>query len=223
MKKTILLFVLSFVLMNAYSQEKKESPNLNPYKFNTGIDLNLCILIIKTNSSVANRDTSIFNAFDVTRFHFDYSMIKRLSIGLSLEHSGLISKPIVDNEYSIDQISINSIGFSIKFKYISIAKSNLYVEVLPVYSWLGIQKQGMGSNNEILSKGFGYQTALGWDQFFGNHLGMSLRFNFSKIKYEPSLLNDIANPQGQTPIYSIGSDKLDCTSFGAGLGFLIRF
>lgn len=217
MKRSAILLVLLFIFMNAHCQEKKENPDVNTYQVNLGADVGYCKYNININNPSYNQDTTFINdAFDIIRLYADYSITRMFSLGISWEYGGLLTKPTFDFEPFYDQLSINNIGIIAKFKLIFKAKTHIYFDLLPVFSWLDFQKKGFGSTFEYKYNGFGFQLALGVNQFFGKHIGMNIRPFYTKSNYKSEILVSNINQAGMQ------AQEFKYNGFGLGLGIIIK-
>ncbi|OIP01546.1 MAG: hypothetical protein AUJ97_06925 [Bacteroidetes bacterium CG2_30_32_10] len=143
-------------------------------------------------------------------------------MGFLFEHNGFINQhnSSSDTVESFNTVSSSNICISVKFKFLNKNQNNLYLEILPVYSWLAIKNQSHFPY-EITSNGFGFQTALGWNHFFNKHFGFNLHSSYTAIKYKSNINN--SDPFMANLYYNPQTINLEYTGFVSSLGLLVRF
>jgi len=216
MRKLIFLIFLFVTYINLYSQEKV-APD-NPFKFNIGLGTGIGLYGGKSNAQNTTDTNFIDAACLIVRLQADYSFIKRFALGFSIERNGFFTSRDSSEK-------ANSYNFGIKAKYKFICKdfNIMYVEILPAYSVFSYQ-YGNASYNQfssVRSKGFNFQTGLGWDHYFNLHLGMNLGAYYTIYRY-----NKIINiKDGQVVTVNNPPENLTLRFGGLNinLGLLYRF
>jgi hypothetical protein len=225
MKKNILFFVISFIILNAYGQEKKEQPN-NRYKFNFGIGGGIERFVLNTDDPNTSENITIFDKTkDVLKIHVDYTFVKRFSLGLNFEGCGFFvnNRSSSNNENYIYFVTSGKAGVSLKYKFISKEKNHLFVEIIPVFSRLSYKSYSTFVTFKYYVNGKGGQAAIGWDHFFTKHFGINIRSIYSLINYKDNPnYKTLSNPYN-IPTESIETYYSVHTAYGSTLGLLIRF
>jgi hypothetical protein len=227
MQKFILLLVLFLLNLSTFCQEKKEQPSGNPYKFCIGLGAGISQYRITGNGNYSYQSSTVMDdVYENINLHADYSFVRRFSAGIAFENNGLVSKNI-----SSDNVSSFNLCIVFKYKFINKDHNHLFFQLSPVYSSLAYRYDiGIASAQEpggyfseyyvrIKSRGFGIKAALGWDHFFGKHLGIFLLsgltiLNYSNLEYPPPPIGYNSFPQ---------PSELKCNSVGLNLGMLYRF
>jgi hypothetical protein len=229
MKRYGLLILLSFIITNVNCQEKKNQPTNNPYKVNIGAGMGISRFQLDAHDTQSSQTIPMFdNTIDVVRFQLDYSFFKRFSMGLAYEACGLfidLKETSSGNSYSFSSVLSTKIGISAKYKFISKEKNHLYIEIMPVYSWMNFKYYSESLAMKYYISNIGFQTALGWDHFFGKHIGINLRSSYTTITYKTNPdYKIISNP------YNIPDEYLKTLfgdivhkSYGSTIGLLFRF
>ncbi len=215
MKKSVVLLLSILLSVNVYCQEKRMGNN--PYKFNIGLGTG--IGMYGGSSNIDNSvDTNLINAACILfNFHIDYSVVRRLALGCTME-----SNRYFGGRDSSEKGTSFNIGFTLKYKFVSRDFNNLYVEVMPGYTKLSYERQ---NNNfvfdKVYGKGLNFQFGLGWDHYFNLHLGMFLSSYYTIYKYD-----EIINEADGNPItVNLPPENLKMAFRGVNikLGLLYRF
>jgi len=219
--------ILSFLLyLGAFCQEKKDQPSDNPYKFRIGAGAGIIKYSINSNETFGSQSNSIKDdAYENLKIYADYYFVRRFAIGIALESNGFFTKLS-----SFDSVSSFNFGIVFKYKFIDKEFNHLFFEISPLYSSISFKndigispvQNPSGYFDEyyvrITGKGLGFEAALGWDHYFGDHFGLFLisdftRLIYSNLEYPVPPLTYNHYPQ---------SSELKYAGFGANLGIIFR-
>ena len=199
MKKITFFVIASLITISVFSQEKNNISG-NSYKCNIGYYQGT------SNEENSKKDTA---ACAIIKLHFDYSVIKNLAIGFSFERNGFFT-----NKDSSDKASSLNLGLSFKIKFISREFNSLYLDIMPAYSYFTYQKETNNQIDKIKSNGYNFQVGLGWDHYFGDHLGMYLGTYYTLYRY--SEIIDASNDE----ILQVNYPQEDFKVTFSGMNFL---
>ena len=190
MKKLFLIAFIGFISISAFSQEKN-STSLTSSKFNIGLSGGIGIYGGKTNDKSATNDsTAVDAACAIIKLHTDYSLFNKFTIGFVFERNGFLT-----NKDSSNSASSLNIGITAKYKFINKEFNKLFIELMPAYSYFTYQNEENHQKDKVESNGFNFQVGLGWDHYFGKHLGIYLGSYYTIYKY-----NKIVNADNGEPL-----------------------
>jgi len=173
MKKFLSFILLILISKFSFCQDTK-------YSIGAGVGFGL--YGGKNNDKNAKKDTNAIDAAcGIIQIHADYNIIKKFALGFKFERNGFLT-----SKDSSDRASSLNIGLSGKFKFVSKEKNFLYLDINPSYSYFTYNNK----KDKVYSNGFNFQLGLGWDHYFGKHIGMFISSYYTFYKYNKIINND---------------------------------
>jgi hypothetical protein len=218
MKKNLLFLILSSCFLSVFCQEKKDESPANNSKFTFGAFIGSSYYNLTSSGGTSGKLRVIKeDVLDLISFHGEYSITSMFSAGILYEIGGLLTDPDFNIETPYNDFSINNAGINFKMKFISRDKDNVYFNILPVYSRMRFRDKSGVSDYVFESNGFGLKGEMGWEHYFGKHIGMGLQSCYTFSRFRADVFYTIQNQS------YIDVVKNTYSGLGAGLGLLFRF